>query len=255
VADLPVAIAQLITNYYETILNRAPDPGETLFWASEAARMVGFGASAKESFIVMGVYFFTSAEYLGRQRDDTAYVTDLYHSFLQREPDAAGLTFWLGQLAAGLSRNIALLNFAFSPEFSQYMTAQVGDTGRAEVYTVVDFYRGFLNRLPDNAGFSYWVGRFRTAQCQDNRAILTEVESMSSQFLNSAEYQGRNRTNSQFVDDMYNTFLRRGGDLAGVNFWIGQLATSSRDQIRQQFKLSPEFQGRVNAILAQGCLP
>jgi hypothetical protein len=73
--------------------------------------------------------------------------------------------------------------------------------------------------------------------------------------LNSAEYQGRNRTNSQFVDDMYNTFLRRGGDLAGVNFWIGQLATSSRDQIRQQFKLSPEFQGRVNAILAQGCLP
>ena len=53
---------------------------------------------------------------------------------------------------------------------------------------------------------------------------------------------------------LYNAFLRRGGDLGGVQFWIGQLATRTREAIRVEFKNSTEFQARVNAIIAQGCL-
>ena len=48
---------------------------------------------------------------------------------------------------------------------------------------------------------------------------------------------------------------RRGGDQGGVLFWIGQLnGGATRNSIRQQFIASPEFQGRVAAIVAQGCL-
>jgi hypothetical protein len=42
-----------------------------------------------------------------------------------------------------------------------------------------------------------------------------------------------------------------------VQFWIDQLDTTARtrDQVRQQFIASAEFNARVNAIIAQGCLP
>jgi hypothetical protein len=59
------------------------------------------------------------------------------------------------------------------------------------------------------------------------------------------------------VGDLYNAFLRRGGDNAGVQFWISQLNTGARTRqnVRQQFIASTEFSARVNAIIAQGCLP
>jgi hypothetical protein len=40
-----------------------------------------------------------------------------------------------------------------------------------------------------------------------------------------------------------------------VNFWINQLtsAAETREQLRRDFISTPEFNGRVNAIIAQGC--
>ena len=80
-----------------------------------------------------------------------------------------------------------------------------------------------------------------------------------SAFALSAEYTARARTNAQYVGDLYNGFLRRGGDLNGVLFWIGRLTGNpapmlTREQLRGEFKNSTEFQARVQAIIAQGCM-
>jgi hypothetical protein len=87
--------------------------------------------------------------------------------------------------------------------------------------------------------------------------VHSQADAISRSFTTSAEYLQRNRTNAEFISDMYETFLRRGGDLQGVQFWIGQLATSaqSREQVRQAFVASVEFGGRLAAIAAQGCAP
>ncbi|MEP7216981.1 MAG: DUF4214 domain-containing protein, partial [Anaerolineaceae bacterium] len=81
---------------------------------------------------------------------------------------------------------------------------------------------------------------------------------ISSAFATSQEYANRARNNAQYVGDLYNAFLRRGapGDLAGVNFWIGQIASGamSRETVRQLFVASPEFQTRVAAVIAQSCV-
>ncbi len=71
----------------------------------------------------------------------------------------------------------------------------------------------------------------------------------------SGEYVGRNRNNTDYVGDLYYAFLRRGGDLAGVNYWINQLTSGaeSREQLRKDFINTPEFNGRINAIITQGC--
>ena len=55
--------------------------------------------------------------------------------------------------------------------------------------------------------------------------------------------------------DLYNAFLRRGGDLPGVEFWIRQLDTGarSREQVRQAFISSTEFQQQVQDMIAEGC--
>jgi len=210
-----------------------------------------------EAWFAMAQQFYVSPEYAAFNRDNTGFVTDLYNTFFNRAPDSGGLAFWKGQLDSGLPREVLLASFMFSPEFVNFTTAIFGNvSARAEVNAVTDFYRGFLSRLPDDGGYNFWVQRFRAAQCQGQAAIVAEVEAISSAFALSAEYLGRNRTAAQYVGDLYNAFLRRGGDLAGVQFWINQVASGARtrEQVRVEFKNSPEFQARVAAIIAQGCL-
>ncbi len=248
----------LVAHYYRSALRRAPDAGGKAFWEGEASRMVALGVNVNEAWYSMAGAFYTSAEYLAFARDNTGFVTDLYNTFFNRAPDAGGLAFWKGQLDSGMPREVALASFMFSPEFVNFTQAIFGVTSvRAEINTVVDFYRGLLARLPDNGGFAFWVQQFRTAQCQGASAVTAQTEAISSAFALSPEFSARNRNTSQYVGDLYNAFLRRGGDLPGVQFWINQIATSaqSREQVRQQFVASPEFQGRVAAIIAQGCLP
>ena len=248
----------LVTHYYRSILRRAPDDGGKTFWNAEAARLQALGPNVNEVWFAMAQSFYTSPEYLAFNRNDTEYVTDIYNTFFNRGPDTAGLTYWTGQLASGMPREVALVSFMFSNEFITFTQGIFGNVAvRAEVDMVTDFYRGVLSRLPDDAGFGFWVQKFRIAQCQGAASVNAEAEAISSQFALGAEYTARNRTNSQYVGDLYNAFLRRGGDLTGVLFWIGKLQDGSmtREQLRREFMASPEFQARVAAVIAAGTFP
>ena len=59
------------------------------------------------------------------------------------------------------------------------------------------------------------------------------------------------------MSDLYNAFMKRGGDLNGFNFWVTEIRSGSRtrENVRLQFVAAPEFQARVAAVIAQGCLP
>ena len=221
--------------------------------------MQALGVDVKEAYRAMATYFFSSAEYASFAASDTRYVTDLYETFFNRAPEATGLAYWTTQLASGLPRNIVLYSFLFSPEFTTYMSGLLGNTAsRAEVYAVVDFYRGILNRLPDTAGFSYWLGKLQAAQCSGRNAadaVYATIDAVSSQFIASAEYAGRQRNNTEYVSDLYYAFLRRGGDLSGVDYWVNRLDTGveDREAMRRDFINSPEFSARISAIIQQGC--
>jgi N-acetylneuraminic acid mutarotase len=246
----------LVTHYYRSILRRAPDSGGKAFWSGEASRVNDLGANLSETWHAMTMLFFTSPEYLSLNRGNTDFVTDLYNTFFNRAPDSGGLAFWSGQLDSGMPREVMLAGFMFSPEFLAFTRAIFGETAvRAEVDTVVDFYRGILGRLPDSGGHDYWVEQFRIAQCQGEGAIRERVDQISALFMGGGEYVGRNRTNSQYVGDLYNAFMRRGGDLMGTLYWISQLATGAqtREQVRRAFVGSPEFGGRVTRVVSQGC--
>jgi hypothetical protein len=246
----------LVSHYYRSILRRAPDAGGKAYWEGEATRLQSIGANINEAWFALAQFFYFSAEYTALNRDTAGFVTDLYTTFFNRAPDPSGLTFWVGQINGGLPREVVLAGFMFSAEFTTFAQGIFGNTAApAEIDAVMDFYRGLLARTPDQSGYDYWVGQFRGAQC--NGTVGAVVESISSQFAGGAEYSARNRTNAQYVGDLYNAFLRRGGDLAGVQFWIAQLdnQTQTRNQVRQAFTATSEYQGRVANVVNQGCLP
>jgi hypothetical protein len=248
----------LVSHYYRAILRRAPDDAGKAFWQSESLRMANAGADVNESWFALAMTFFASPEYAAIGRDSTGYVQDLYKTFFNRDADAGGLTFWTGQLQAGMPRETVLVGFMFSAEFQAFTQAIFGGpTAGPEVDLTMDFYRGLLSRLPDSAGFAFFLQQMRAAQCQGAAAVRAQAESMSQQFAGSAEYANRHRSNAQFVSDLYNAVLRRGADLAGVTFWIQQLDTGalSRESVRATFVASTEFTNRVNAIVARGCQP
>jgi hypothetical protein len=262
VATRTVALAGVgqespVARFYASILRRAPDAAGQAFWDNEALRLASVGTNVNEAWYAMAMAFFGSPEYRAFGRDDAGFVTDLYNTFFARPPDGAGLAFWSDLIASGLPREVALAGFMFSSEFTTSTQALYGNaTVRPEIDAVTDFYRGLLARLPDSAGYNFWLQRFRTAQCQGAGAVYEQAESISSAFADGPEYAARGRTHAQFVGDLYNAFLRRGGDLAGVRFWIGQLdsGAQTRGQLRQAFLASPEFSARVAAIIARGCI-
>jgi len=256
--DFANAVASVITGYYQTILGRAPDQAGLDFWAGEATRVRGLGADVREVFFAMSMAFFASSEYVGRNTSDTQYLTDLYRTFFNRTPDASGLAYWQGELAASGSRSALLNSFLFSAEYSSQMTTLFGATSvRPEITMAIDLFRGAFGRLPDSTGFTYWLDRIRDAQCQGAAAVATEVNFIAGQFFNSGEYLARARSDRDFTGDVYNAYLRRGpgGDAAGFNYWTGQVATRGRDGVRAQFVPGAEFQGRVSAVVGAGCVP
>jgi hypothetical protein len=251
------AAKSLIDHFYRWILHRAADSAGLEFWKQQAKAAVARGENVNEVWYQMAETFVGSAEYARINDTPQDFVRDMYLTFFNRQPEDTGRAYWSAQIEHGMPERGVMVYFMFSDEFRQFTQAIFGNTAaRAEVDMVGDFYRGLLARMPDDGGFAYWVGRFRSAQCQGGSAVTDAAESISSQFVASPEYGNRGTSNAVFLVDMYDAFMRRGPDPDGLRYWQGELDAGrrTRDQVRHEFAQSPEFQARVRAVAAQGCM-
>ena len=246
-----------VGRYYRDILDRLPESGGVEGWGSEIVRIVGLGVDVKEGFIALAKFFFNSDEYLLRSKTNSEYVVDLYETFLNRTPSGDEIAYWNGFLEQGLARNVILNYFAYSEEFRLYMEGLYGSVAsRAECNLVNDFYRGFLARLPDSGGFDGWLTWMRDSQCIGAEAVRTLSHTIASGFVSSGEYASRNRTNREYVEDLYNGILRRGARVDEFEHWVNFLdaGTYDREQLLTFFTDSAEFQSRVDEVIDAGCL-
>ena len=117
------AATTLITHYYVSILEREPEADGLAFWQGLIAEREAQKIDIKPVFRDMANFFFNSPEYLGRNTTDRQFITNLYLTFFQREPDEGGYAFWLEQLANGMVRNTAMAGFLYSQEFTDFMEA------------------------------------------------------------------------------------------------------------------------------------
>ena len=247
-------VSSLITHYYTSLLDRSPEESGRLFWLDEITRTQSLGIDTREGFIALARFFLTSPEYQARNTTNAVYVTDLYETFFNRTPAPSEVTYWTDLMTAGMSRDITMNWFVYSSEYATYMTSILGSSvTRPENNLVNDLYRGFLNRLPDTGGFTTQLTAMRTAQASDAAAVRSTTRAIALNFVNSPEYALRARTDAQFIEDCYNGILRRGALASEIQGWVDLLTRgASRTEVLTGFVDSPEFQLRVNEVIAAG---
>lgn len=160
-------VAPVVRLYFASFL-RVPDFGGLMFWLDAFA--------AGMTYLQIAEHFTSSPEFIALYGglSNEEFVTQVYLTVFQRQPDAGGLAYWTGRLDAGdLSRGGMMAAFASSPE---YLGLSAND-----VYATM-IYVGLLQRAPDQGGFDYWLSAL-------DQGLTRQV--MIAFFLGSAEYFAR----------------------------------------------------------------
>jgi hypothetical protein len=150
------------------------------------------------------------------------FVTQQYRDFLGREPDTAGLEFWIGRLRSGSSGFEVINAMATSPEFE----------GR--IAPVVRLYHAYFRRSPDIVGLRFWASQLE---------IGFSTLAVSNEFARSTEFQNTygSLSDTEFIELVYQNVLGRPSDRAGRAYWLAQMqAGTSRGAVMLGFSESVE---------------
>lgn len=95
-------------------------------------------------------------------------------------------------------------------------------------------YSEILNRESDADGKNYWVIGINNGK-QSGASIIAN-------FIHSQEYREMNKSDADYVEDLYKSCLGRNSDPDGKAFWIQQLASGkTRDEVMAGFINSKEY--------------
>lgn len=86
----------------------------------------------------------------------------LYQAAFDRTPDTAGLSDWLRGMDGGMALREVATGFIGSAEFKALYGAAPTDTQFVDL-----LYANVLNRLPDAAGYGYWLGEMQGGMARE----------------------------------------------------------------------------------------
>jgi len=109
-------VQEFVTRFYTQALERQPDATGLNSWTSQLASSTVTGAQFSSNIIF-------SPEFSAKNKNNEEFVTILFRSCYNREPDAAGFDSWINLLNAGQSRQFVLAGFTNSVEFKNICTA------------------------------------------------------------------------------------------------------------------------------------
>ncbi len=108
---------------YNASFKRLPDPDGLQYWIGKYSSGENDDRAVASSFLVSTEF----KERYGSNVSDSTYVNNLYKNVLDREADAGGLNYWLGQLNSGAeTRYEVLLGFSESAENKALFTEMTG---------------------------------------------------------------------------------------------------------------------------------
>ena len=102
---------EFVKRLYTVCLGRDADEDGLNYWSLGLTNQELTGTQAVREFVY-------SREFQDSNYDNEEYITRLYETFMGREPDNDGLTYWNDLLEAGTSRNDIFDSFARSDEFA-----------------------------------------------------------------------------------------------------------------------------------------
>ncbi|MDQ3686646.1 MAG: DUF4214 domain-containing protein [Acidobacteriota bacterium] len=133
---------------------------------------------------------------------------------------------------------------------------RVVQTVGTEAY-VTNFYTVALGREPSSSEMSGWANSLRQAfvqgaQGQQWDAVLQEAQALGSEVFNSSEYAAHNRTDEQFVTDLYQAFLQREPESEGVVDRLEYPGTNGRAQTVTQFSAGDDVRQCSGRLQTKG---
>lgn len=112
----PSGAQSFIERLYTVALGRASDPTGAQYWLQKVMSGSSTGGDLARGFLF-------SQEFLGKNTTNEEFVTVLYHTFFDREPDAPGLQYWVNNLQNGMSRQDVINGFINSIEWYHLCTS------------------------------------------------------------------------------------------------------------------------------------
>ncbi|MBR3058310.1 MAG: CapA family protein [Clostridiales bacterium] len=98
------------TRLYTYCLNREPEDDGLKYWSMALTNQ-------ETSAMATARFFFESSEFIGIKTSNEDFLDRLYATYLGREPDSDGISYWLGQLDKSMDRKQVIEYFSKSPEF------------------------------------------------------------------------------------------------------------------------------------------
>src|SRR6185503_12014229 len=114
----------------------------------------------------------------------------------------------------------------------------------AEQY-VRNFYQMALVRQPTTSELNSWLSTLQTAYVQGPTQFLTAMQNLGGSIFTSQEYINRNRSDHDYVYDLYKAYLFRDPDPSGWTFWEQGCAQNGRAAVRAGFDWSVEYNIKV----------
>ena len=157
-----------VTRLYWAFFHRLPDPSGLTYWVKKHAGGMTLRKIADQ--------FAKSSEFHTKYGNvsNTAFVTLVYQNVLERQPDAAGLAHWVGQLQAGTIRGEMMVDFSESSEGIRKM--------RGETDTVL-LYEGLIRRLPTKVEFTNAVALLEGGAGQPTEVLAATLITSSAYAL------------------------------------------------------------------------
>ncbi len=238
-------VAALVCRLYLTALDRAPDTVGLENWTERLLSHRMTSQQVAEAFV-------NSAEFQNAfgSTSNAEFVTLLYNTALNRDPDATGYANWTAKLdSLNLTRAEVVLGFSESAESLAKNAADALECSRAGAQAdwsddVFRLYQGVLDRNPDAIGFDTWTSAL---------AEGGDYQSVVSVFFNSTEFQNiyGGTSNSEFVTLLFDNVLDRAPDPTGLANWTGQLDSGAltRAEIVGRIAQSIEFREKSSEVL------
>ena len=188
-----------------------------------------------------------------RKWTNEEYVTGFYRAMLNRGCSAAENNSWKKYLDVGMSLNKIIRGFIDAKECKTKWAKWLITRGslaltlwRDQNYNITKFvYDAYVNCLARKA---------KTNELDAGCQLLIGQKKTAYYFLHSlfksAEYTKRNRNTTNFVKDLYKTYLRRTGSSSEWNTWIKKINVDkkSRDYVENGFASSTEFKNKMKDI-------